>query len=167
MTVALYARQKSWPLEAVTVRLRHSKIHAADCADCEIKKGMLDRIESDLVFVITGRTDATGCNISQFDFLPAGNSLTGQGGHANIIFRIPTPLFGAGLIEGIPHSAILANMQSSASQKSALGISGHANGSDATAGVKGALSPITISELQAQLKRDHAGCAITAQTNAK
>src|SRR6266403_4156867 len=33
MTVALYARRKSWPLEAVTVRLRHSKIHKADCAD--------------------------------------------------------------------------------------------------------------------------------------
>jgi hypothetical protein len=33
MTVALYARQKSWPLEAVTVRLRRSKIHAADCAE--------------------------------------------------------------------------------------------------------------------------------------
>jgi CxxC motif-containing protein (DUF1111 family) len=79
------------------------------------------------IFVIAGRTDATGCNISQFDFLPAGNSLTGQGGNANIIFRIPTPLFGAGLIEGIPDSAILANMQSNASQKSALGISGHAN----------------------------------------
>jgi CxxC motif-containing protein (DUF1111 family) len=79
------------------------------------------------IFVIAGRTDATGCNISQFDFLPAGNSLTGQGGNANIIFRIPTPLFGAGFIEGIPDSAILANMQSNASQKSALGISGHAN----------------------------------------
>jgi len=39
-----------WPLEAVTVRLRHSKIHAADCADCESKEGMLDRIESDLEF---------------------------------------------------------------------------------------------------------------------
>jgi uncharacterized OsmC-like protein len=36
--------------EAVTVRLRHSKIHAADCADCETKEGMLDRIESDLEF---------------------------------------------------------------------------------------------------------------------
>src|SRR5215470_6839085 len=48
MTVALYARRKSWPLEAVTVRLRHSKIHAADCADCETKEGMLDHIESDL-----------------------------------------------------------------------------------------------------------------------
>jgi len=79
------------------------------------------------LFVITGRTDAPGCDISQFDFLPAGNPLTGQGGNANIIFRIPTPLFGAGLIEAIPDSAILANMQSNASQKSALGISGHAN----------------------------------------
>src|SRR5208282_402255 len=45
----------------------------------------------------------------------------------NIVFRIPTPLFGAGLIEGIPDSAILANMKANASQKSALGISGHAN----------------------------------------
>ena len=45
MTVALYARRKSWPLEAVTVRLRHSKIHAADFADCETKEGMIHRIE--------------------------------------------------------------------------------------------------------------------------
>lgn len=79
------------------------------------------------LFVITGRTDAPGCNISQFDFLPAGNPLTGQGGNPNIIFRIPTPLFGAGLIEGISDSAILANMQANASAKSGLGIHGHAN----------------------------------------
>src|SRR5215813_9824117 len=79
------------------------------------------------LFVITGRTDAPGCNIAQPNFLPAGNPLTGQGGNSNIIFRIPTPLFGAGLIEAIPDSAILANMQSNVSEKSALGISGHAN----------------------------------------
>ena len=79
------------------------------------------------LFVITGRTDASGCNIAQFDFLPAGNPLTGQGGNANIIFRIPTPVFGAGLIEAIPDSAILANMQANAAQKSAMGIRGHAN----------------------------------------
>jgi CxxC motif-containing protein (DUF1111 family) len=79
------------------------------------------------VFVITGRSDAPGCNIAQFDFLPAGNPLTGQGGNSNIIFRIPTPVFGAGLIEAIPDSAILANMQANASLKSALGISGHPN----------------------------------------
>jgi putative redox protein len=45
MTVALYARRKQWPLENVTVELRHSKIHASDCAECETKEGMLDRIE--------------------------------------------------------------------------------------------------------------------------
>ena len=48
MTVSLYARRKQWPLEAVTVRLRHSKIHAADCADCDTKVGMLDGIERDV-----------------------------------------------------------------------------------------------------------------------
>jgi len=79
------------------------------------------------LFVITGRADAPGCNISQFDFLPAGNPLTGQGGNQNIIFRIPTPVFGAGLIEAIPDSAILANQQANASAKSQLGIHGHAN----------------------------------------
>ena len=79
------------------------------------------------LFVITGRSDATGCNLAQSDFLRAGNPLTGQGGNPNIIFRIPTPAFGAGLIEAIPDSAILANQQANATQKSALGISGHPN----------------------------------------
>src|SRR5262245_41325452 len=50
MTVALYARRKRWPLEAVTVRLRHSRIHAADCESCEVKEGLLDHIECDLEF---------------------------------------------------------------------------------------------------------------------
>lgn len=45
MTVALYARRKAWPLERVTVRLQHSRIHADDCAECETKTGRLDRIE--------------------------------------------------------------------------------------------------------------------------
>jgi uncharacterized OsmC-like protein len=50
MTVAMYARRKAWPLEEVTVHLRHAKIHAADCAECETKEGMLDRIERDIHF---------------------------------------------------------------------------------------------------------------------
>src|SRR5882762_2701160 len=79
------------------------------------------------LFVITGRSDAAGCNIAQPSFLPAGDPLTGKGGNPNIIFRIPTPVFGAGLIEAIPDSAILANMHSNASAKSAMGIFGHAN----------------------------------------
>ena len=79
------------------------------------------------LFVITGRSDAAGCNIAQPDFLPAGDPLTGRGGNPNIIFRIPTPVFGAGLIEAIPDAAILANMQANATAKKELGISGHAN----------------------------------------
>ena len=92
----------------------------------KVSNGNADGSVHDL-FVITGRTDAPGCNISQFAFLPAGNPLTGQGGNRNIIFRIPTPVFGAGLTEGIPDSAILANMQANASAKAELGIHGHAN----------------------------------------
>ena len=49
MTVALYARRKGWPLQSVSVRLQHSKIHAADCAECETKDGKLDRIELELI----------------------------------------------------------------------------------------------------------------------
>ena len=49
MTISLYARRRQWPLASVTVRLRHSKIHARDCADCETKEGKLDRIERDIV----------------------------------------------------------------------------------------------------------------------
>ncbi len=52
MTAALYARRKEWPLESVTVRLTHSRIHATDCANCETKEGMLDRI--DLVIELEG-----------------------------------------------------------------------------------------------------------------
>ena len=48
MTIGMYARRKAWPLESVTVRLRHSRIHAADCAGCETKEAMLDRIEVDV-----------------------------------------------------------------------------------------------------------------------
>jgi putative redox protein len=51
MTVAMYARRKGWALEHVTVSLRHSRIYASDCADCETREGMLDRIERDIQFV--------------------------------------------------------------------------------------------------------------------
>ena len=51
MTVSLYARAKKWPLESVTVNLRHSKIHAADCRDCETKEGKIDRIEREIHLV--------------------------------------------------------------------------------------------------------------------
>jgi CxxC motif-containing protein (DUF1111 family) len=79
------------------------------------------------LFVITGRSDAVGCNIAQESFLPAGDPATGEGGNPNIIFRIPTPVFGAGLIEAIPDAAILANMDRNPTAKAAMGISGHPN----------------------------------------
>jgi uncharacterized OsmC-like protein len=50
MTVGLYARGKKWPLKHVTVSLWHTRIHAQDCADCETKQGMLDRIDMQIEF---------------------------------------------------------------------------------------------------------------------
>jgi uncharacterized OsmC-like protein len=48
MTVLIYARRKQWPLQGVEVRLRHARVHAEDCADCETRPGLLDRIEREL-----------------------------------------------------------------------------------------------------------------------
>ncbi len=79
------------------------------------------------LFVVSGRADAGSCAIQQPVFTPAGNPLTGHGGNPNIVFRIPTPTLGAGLIEAIPDSAILANMAANAGPNSQLGVSGHAN----------------------------------------
>jgi uncharacterized OsmC-like protein len=45
ITVGLYARSRKWPLKSIAVSLRHSRIHAQDCAECETKEGMLDRID--------------------------------------------------------------------------------------------------------------------------
>jgi CxxC motif-containing protein (DUF1111 family) len=79
------------------------------------------------LFVITGRADAGSCNIAQPNFLPAGNPVTGQGGNRNVVFRIPTPLLGDGLIEAIPDSEILANMAGDKATKQRFGVSGHPN----------------------------------------
>lgn len=48
MTMRLYADRKSLPLDRVTVTLKHSKIYAKDCAECETREGMLDQIERDI-----------------------------------------------------------------------------------------------------------------------
>ena len=77
------------------------------------------------LFVITGRSDAPGCSISQPDFETALE-------HRNVIFRIPTPMFGAGMVESITDTAILTNAANST--KSTVGISGMVNrsGNDGT-----------------------------------
>ncbi len=72
------------------------------------------------LFTLTGRPGADGCVLAQPDF-------AAQQAHHNVIFRIPTPVFGAGLIEQIPDKAILSNMSNYASLKQALGIRGRAN----------------------------------------
>ena len=51
MTVHLYAARKKWPLEQVVVRLKHAKVHADDCADCEDPKSRIDRIDKSLAFI--------------------------------------------------------------------------------------------------------------------
>ena len=48
MTMAMYARRKKWPLERVTVRLRHSRVHAEDCVACEAQDARLTVIERDI-----------------------------------------------------------------------------------------------------------------------
>jgi putative redox protein len=51
MTVRMYATRKGWPLEQIRVTLRHSRIHARDCADCETSKGWIDHIDRDVELV--------------------------------------------------------------------------------------------------------------------
>jgi len=79
------------------------------------------------LFTIAGRADAPGCALEQPDF-------DAQLALGNVIFRIPTPVFGAGLIEQIPDKVIRANQASNAILKGALGISGRTNhnGNDGT-----------------------------------
>lgn len=56
MTMRLYADRKGLPLDRITVTLKHSKIYARDCAECETREGMLDQIERDIK--IEGALDA-------------------------------------------------------------------------------------------------------------
>lgn len=79
------------------------------------------------LYTIKGRADAAGCSIEQPDFAR-------HRALRNVIFRIPTPVFGAGLIENIDDATILANMNDNDAAKQALGISGHPNrnGNDGT-----------------------------------
>ena len=48
ITVRMYADRKGWPLESVTVRAEHGRIHAKDCGECETESGRIDRIELEL-----------------------------------------------------------------------------------------------------------------------
>jgi CxxC motif-containing protein (DUF1111 family) len=79
------------------------------------------------LFVITGRSDAPGCNIAQPNF-------AAELARNNVVFRIPTPLFGLGLLENVSDGALEANLAANTQQKRSLGISGrfNRNGNDGT-----------------------------------
>ena len=51
MTINLYAARKKWPLEQVVVRLKHSRVHADDCVDCENPKSMIERVDKSVELV--------------------------------------------------------------------------------------------------------------------
>jgi CxxC motif-containing protein (DUF1111 family) len=79
------------------------------------------------LYTIAGRVDAPGCNLPQPDFdIELANN--------NVVFRIPTSLFGLGLIETVPDDALVANLARYASDKEDLGIGGKLNrsGNDGT-----------------------------------
>ena len=78
MTIALYARRKGWPLTGVTVRLRHSRVHAEDCAECETKRAMLDRIEREIVVAGELTTDQRTKILEIADKCPIHRTLTSE-----------------------------------------------------------------------------------------
>ncbi len=79
------------------------------------------------LFTITGRSDAPGCSLAQPDFAR-------ELGRSNVIFRIPTPIFGLGLVEDTPDDTLQANLASTRDQRLQLGIHGSFNtsGNDGT-----------------------------------
>jgi CxxC motif-containing protein (DUF1111 family) len=72
------------------------------------------------LYTIQGRRDAPGCSIAQPNFAQ-------EMANHNVIFRIPTPLFGLGLVENTPDSTLAANLAANGGQKNAMGIGGTLN----------------------------------------
>ena len=79
------------------------------------------------LYSVTGRSDAAGCNLAQPDFVTAVNT-------NNVIFRIPTPLYGLGLVEATPDATLQASFNATASARAALKINGifNTSGNDGT-----------------------------------
>ena len=72
------------------------------------------------LYTIAGRSDGEGCNLAQPNF---AQQLTAN----NVIFRIPTPIFGLGLVEATPDSTLQANLAANRGVKSQFGINGSFN----------------------------------------
>jgi len=72
------------------------------------------------IYTIAGRVDAPGCELPQTNFAE-------EMAKHNVVFRIPSPTFGAGLIEGISDSELISNLDSTKAQREAFGIKGRFN----------------------------------------
>lgn len=79
MTIALYARRKGWPLTEVSVQLRHHRVHAQDCADCETNdETLLDLIERDVSVVGELSQDQRARIMEIADRCPVHRTLTSE-----------------------------------------------------------------------------------------
>jgi putative redox protein len=78
MTMRLYADRKSLPLERVTVTLKHNKIHAEDCAECETKAGMLDQIDRSIAMEGVLDAEQRGKLMEIADKCPVHRTLTSE-----------------------------------------------------------------------------------------
>lgn len=85
ITVTMYARRKRWPLSGVTVWLRHSKLHAIDCADCDSRKAILDRITRSIRFGGPLTEDQRQCLLEIANKCPVHRTLTSK---VNIMTRL-------------------------------------------------------------------------------
>lgn len=89
MTLRMYAERKGWSVGRIHVAVRHEKIHARDCADCETREGRIDRFER--VIEIEGALSAEQRTrlLEIADRCPVHRTLTGE-------VKIETRLAGAG-----------------------------------------------------------------------
>jgi putative redox protein len=78
MTIGLYARRKNWPLQEVVVSLWHSKIHAADCAECETREGKIDRIDREIQLVGSLTSEQRSKLMEIADKCPVHRTLTSE-----------------------------------------------------------------------------------------
>jgi uncharacterized OsmC-like protein/alpha-beta hydrolase superfamily lysophospholipase len=78
MTMRMYADRKSLPLERITVTLKHQKIHAEDCAECETKEGMLDQIDRAIAMEGALDTDQRKKLMEIADKCPVHRTLTSE-----------------------------------------------------------------------------------------
>src|SRR5207253_7724425 len=119
------ARELRWRYQFGS-RVRHRQRPVREARFIQNPDGSPDGSVHDL-YTITGRTDAVGCTLAQPDFVQ-------QLAKDNVVFRIPTPLFGLGLVENTSDATLRANLAATQTARSRLGIGGsfNTNGNDNT-----------------------------------